>query len=80
MSNVNIMRPAATAKKVTPGSSDLPDGPCVALCVGTAGAATMISAAGDVLTNFPLQQGYNPIQIRQVTSASASDIWALYNP
>ncbi len=57
---------------------DLPDGPCRALCVGTAGTATLIDAEGNTATDYPLQQGYNPIRVTKVTFGTASDIWALY--
>jgi hypothetical protein len=34
---------------------------------------------GNVLTNYPAQQGYNPIRLRQIkTGGTASDIWLLY--
>jgi hypothetical protein len=48
------------------------------LCVGTAGTATLTSEAGQTLTNYPLQLGYNPIKIKGITFGTASDIWALY--
>lgn len=71
--------PGRAAVKVTPGASDLPDGICRALWVGTAGTATLIDACGNTCTDFPLQAGINPISVKQVTSVgTADDIWALY--
>lgn len=71
--------PARAAVKVTKATSDLPDGTCRGLWVGTAGTATMIDAAGNTLTDFPLQAGLNPISITRVsTGGTADDIWALY--
>lgn len=51
---------------------------CRGLLVGTAGTATVITAAGATATNIPLQEGYNPIQVSTVTFGTASDVWALY--
>lgn len=50
-----------------------------ALWVGTAGTATMTSEAGDVLTDFPLKAGLNPIRIKRLsTLTTAADVWGLY--
>jgi hypothetical protein len=52
---------------------------CRALNVGTAGTATMRSAKGNTLTDYPLQAGYNPIQIDKLTAlGTAANVWALY--
>ena len=61
-------------------STDLPDGPCRALLVGGAGAATVHDNKGQVATLIPLQAGYNPIRVQRVllTGLVATDIWALY--
>lgn len=64
---------------VTLANAPLPGGVCRGLLVGTAGTANIIDGAGNSLTNVPLQQGYNPIQVRQVgTGGTAANIWALY--
>lgn len=52
---------------------------CAALWVGTAGTATIVSADGRTMTNFPLFQGMNEIQATNVTLGTASDVWAMYN-
>jgi hypothetical protein len=71
--------PATIAKKVTKADSDLPDGVCRALVCGTAGTANLHDKHGNLCTNYPLQQGYNPIACKQVrTGGTADDIWALY--
>ena len=50
-----------------------------ALWVGSAGTATMKDGYGDVMTNFPLEVGYNPIMISELTTlVSASNIWGMY--
>lgn len=50
-----------------------------ALWVGTAGTATMKDGYGDVMNNFPLQVGYNPIMISELTAlAGASNVWGMY--
>lgn len=73
----------APASKIAPvtkaDSTDLPDGACRALLVGTAGTANILELDGTERTAVPLQQGYNPIRIRRVkTGGTAADIWALY--
>lgn len=52
---------------------------CAALWVGTAGTATLTSADGRTMTNFPLFQGMNEIQCTKVVLGTASDVWAMYN-
>lgn len=74
-----ITRPSGKIRAVTLANADLPDGPCRALWVGTAGTANLMDTTGTILTNFPLVAGPNPIQVNQVrTGGTASDIWALY--
>ena len=71
--------PADAYIPVTKADADLPDGVCRGLTVGTAGTANLMQEDGEIRTNYPLQQGYNPIIVRQVrTGGTASDIWALY--
>jgi hypothetical protein len=54
-------------------------GPCRALLVGTAGSATLIDLDGNTCTDVPLQAGYNPIQVQQITSlGTAANVWALW--
>lgn len=54
-------------------------GTCRALCVGTAGTATFIDADGNICTDYPLQVGYNPIQVQQITTlTTAANVWALW--
>ncbi len=84
MSAADMTRPSGAWKFVTASdSADLPDGPCRALWVGTAGNARMVDASGNDTggTNlFPLKEGANPIQARRIysTGLTASNIWALY--
>jgi len=59
--------------------SDIVGGVCRGLLVGTAGTATIVDADGNTCTDIPLQAGYNPIQVRKITSlGTASNIWALW--
>ena len=51
----------------------------VALACGTAGTATITMAGGSVLVDFPLQQGWNPMQAIKVVLGTASNVWAMYN-
>lgn len=65
--------------KITKANADLAGGTCRALLVGTAGTANLQDNDGTTTTDVPLQQGYNPLQVRQVrTGGTADDIWALY--
>jgi hypothetical protein len=51
---------------------------CDGLLVGTAGTATLVMVTGQVRTDVPLKEGYNPLQVIQVrNSGTAADIWAL---
>ncbi len=60
-------------------NADLPDGICRGLLVGTAGTANLHDMRGNLRSNVPLQQGYNPLRVRRVrTSGTADNIWALY--
>lgn len=73
--------PATKILAVTPhNSNEFTDGPCRALLVGTAGAATVVDAEGNTATLIPLQAGYNPIRVKAVraTGLTAANIWALY--
>ena len=64
---------------VTLADADLPNGVARGLVCGTAGTANLMEEDGTVRTNFPLQQGWNPMVVRQVRlGGSASDIWAVY--
>jgi hypothetical protein len=64
----------------TSDSTDLTNGTCRGLLVGTAGAATIIDASGNTATLIPLQAGYNPIGVSRVfvTGLTAANLWALY--
>lgn len=69
---------ASVYAPVTKADSDLPDGVARALLVGTPGTANLMQTDGTIRTDVPLQQGYNPISVRQVrTGGTADDIWAL---
>lgn len=70
---------ASRVVAVVKADQDLPQGTCGALLVGTAGTANLMDATGAVITNVPLQVGYNPIRCKQVRiGGTSSDIWALY--
>lgn len=59
--------------------SPLVGGPCRGLLVGTAGTATVVDANGNTCTDIPLQVGYNPIQLQQITAlTTAANVWALW--
>lgn len=76
-----LSAPAGLVVPVTPNDdTDLPNGVCRALLVGTAGPATIVDASGTTRTAVPLQQGYNPIGCTRVnaTNLTAANIWALY--
>lgn len=51
---------------------------CRGILCGTAGTATITTAAGNKRASVPLQAGYNPIRVHQVWSTgTASDLWAI---
>lgn len=71
--------PARKVAEVTKANSDLPDGCCRGLWVGSAGTANITTKEGDELTDFPLLAGLNPIMVVRVsTGGTADNIWALY--
>lgn len=71
--------PAEDFVPVVKADADLPDGVCRGLLVGTAGTANLQGIDGVTRANVPLQQGYNPLVVKQVrTGGTANDIWALY--
>jgi len=74
-----LSSPARYFEKVTKADSDLPQGPCRSLLVGTAGTANIKDYDGNIRTDVPLQAGYNPLSCQQVrTGGTADNIWALY--
>jgi hypothetical protein len=72
------MAAPATSIVAVQSGVDLPAGVCRCLLVGTAGTATVIDAEGNTSANIPLQQGYNPLRVSNVTLGSAANVWALY--
>lgn len=65
-------------QKITKGTA-FTRGACRALLVGTAGTCNLTDGDGNVLTNVPLQAGYNPIIVNSIEAGgTADDIWALY--
>lgn len=66
------------ATRIAAVVSGTPFNTCRCLLVGTAGTATVIDAEGNTSTNIPLQAGYNPLRLTQVTFGTAADVWALY--
>lgn len=64
---------------VVKANTDLPDGPCRGLLVGTAGTANLTELGGTQRDNVPLAAGYHPLIARQVRlGGTAADIWAIY--
>lgn len=71
--------PAEVFVPVTKADSDLAGGLTRGLLVGTAGTANLMQLDGIIRTDVPLQQGYNPLAVRQVrTGGTADNIWALH--
>ena len=71
--------PAELYIPVTKADTDLPGGICRGLLVGVAGTANLQQMDGTIRTNVPLQQGYNPLVVKQVRAGgTAADIWAIY--
>lgn len=56
-----------------PTTANFADGPCDGLIVNAPGVASLIMADGAQATNVPLQAGYNPVRVLQVTAFAPSD-------
>ena len=70
--------PSDTFFLVTKANEDLEE-VTKALLVGTAGTANLMDKNGNIRTDVPLIQGYNPLRVKQVrTGGRADNIWALY--
>lgn len=70
---------ASSYPLVTKANSALPNGPCRALLVGTAGTANLMDLYGNIETDVPLVAGVNPLKCSQVrTGGTADNIRALY--
>lgn len=75
------MRDIAPARKLVKLSQSPNPIECpYAIVCGTAGTFTGVDMDGNTFTNFPLQQGYNPIRVRIWSAGAATDVWGLYNP
>jgi hypothetical protein len=49
-----------------------------AVCCGTAGTCTFLDGEGNLCTDYPMQAGYNPIEITALrTGGTADNIWVL---
>lgn len=80
-SNLLESGPADFGAAVTPSDSvNLPDGDCVALYIGTAGALRILCPNGREVTFAATVAGVLPIKVRRVysTSTTATNIVALY--
>lgn len=76
-----LTSPGTKIVAVTPSNTtDLPDGPCRCLCVGTAGVADIVDGEGNAVSGYPLQAGYNPIRVTRIKSSNlaAANIFAIY--
>lgn len=66
---------------VTEASTDLPDGTCRALWIGTAGNITIVTPSGEVRGPIPVLQGLFPmkcVQVRVTVTDPASNVFAIY--
>lgn len=64
---------------VTPSDNDLPDGPCRALLIGTAGTLNLTQTDGVERDSVPAQVGILPLQALKVRAGGTADnIWAIY--
>ena len=68
----------AAANSIVPvvSGNNIPATRC--LMVGSAGTADIVTANGETLLAFPLQDGYNPISVTKVTLGTAASVYALY--
>jgi hypothetical protein len=69
--------PSGWLVKLTKAASDITV--TRSLWVGTAGTANITDEQGNVITDFPLKEGLNPLRIKRLaTGGTADDIWAMY--
>lgn len=63
---------------ITPANTDLENGTCRCLLVGTAGTINLMQEDGTIRTGVPVVAGYNPLVCKQIrTGGTAANIWAL---
>lgn len=69
--------PAQGILPITPANTTIATTKAI-LC-GTTGTLNGIDEFGNAFTGLPLQQGYNPLRLTQVsTGGTAANLWALY--
>lgn len=76
-SDAELLGPSKHLVKVVDNVA-FPEGLCRFLWVGTAGTATITQPNNNVLTDFPLKEGLNPIRCTKVDLNGAADVWAGY--
>jgi hypothetical protein len=65
--------------KLTKANVPIPSGVCRTVNCGTPGTVNFVDGTGNPCVNYPLQPGYNPIVMTQLsTGGTADDIWAIY--
>ncbi len=77
----DIDAPGASAREVTPNdNADLPDGPCRAIHVRTAGIVRMTLVRDSASVLFNLHVGTHPYRVKRVHAAdlTAAGVVALY--
>lgn len=76
------MAPGGDIIQVSLSEDALPNGPCKALWVGTAGNINITTVEGNERDDVPAQVGILPIKCTHVrpgaSSFAASNIWAIY--
>jgi hypothetical protein len=71
--------PSPMVRLVTPGATDLPEGPCRALNCSEEGEITFTDLTGNELTDYFVSKGENAIGAKRVTAVSGTMVvWALY--
>ena len=69
--------PAQRIVSLTPANSVIATTKAI-LC-GTAGTLNGLDEYGNAFTGLPLQAGYNPLRVSQVsTGGTAANLWGLY--
>lgn len=71
--------PARKIVKLSQAATEIVGGCPNSICCGTAGTFTGVDMDGNTFTNYPLQQGYNPIRVKIWSAGTASDVWGLWN-
>lgn len=77
-SQATSVLPSKKIYKMTKHASNMLAVAARAVCCGTAGTCTFLDGDGNLCADYPMQVGYNPIEMTALrTGGTADDLWAL---